>query len=174
MYFGICTYILWHPFSICSDLQAKVGHVIHSVSLSSAISEPIPPIWPCSMAGLGAPRPAKACLTCHCVVWCDAMLNQPICSRPSWLQRKHIGGKQEEKRAFVCWAWQGVTSQKIYGTTVLKWLQKNKVATNFKSGFVCFLSGQNRPCVICSPHKLQNQALFAKWSLTLYSTVNKT
>lgn len=100
----------------------KLGHVSNTVCLSSMISAHIIPIWRYSMAVLGTTRPVTACLTCHCVGWCDAMLNQPICSRLSWHRGELIGGRREEKGHWTCdLARHGI--QKISWTTALKTVQ---------------------------------------------------
>lgn len=100
----------WHAFAVLSDLHlytlahiylfrfaGKPSHAFHYVCQSNVISVHTIPIWRYSRTELGMPRPVTACLTCHCVGWCDAMLNQPICSRSSWHMGDLIGGRHEEK-----------------------------------------------------------------------------
>ncbi|KAA8582802.1 hypothetical protein FQN60_006473, partial [Etheostoma spectabile] len=68
-----------------------------SQSCGPAVQTPVGWSNQYSVAVLAMPRPVTACLTCYCVGWCDAMLNQPICSRPSWHRGQLIGGRHEEK-----------------------------------------------------------------------------
>lgn len=83
-----------------------------SIWLSNVISSHIIPIWQYSMSVLSMPRPMTACLTCHCVGWCDAMLNRPICSRLGWHKGKLIGVKHEEKGSGPG-VWQGIVSENL-------------------------------------------------------------
>ncbi len=127
----MCAYILWRLYLFIRFFVVKPGHAL----LSAYPMWHIIPIWRYSMAVLGMPRPVTACLTCHCVGWCDAMLNQPICSRPSWHKGELIGGRHVEK-GIGPGVWRGMASKNL-----LNYCPQN--GPEHKQGF-------DGVCVVCS------------------------
>lgn len=76
--------------SICSDLQEKQAMLPALSAYPVWSRHTLFPYGSTAWLVLAMAGPANACLTCHCVDWCDAMLNRPICSRPSWHRRELV------------------------------------------------------------------------------------